>query len=36
MRSFKGEIDSPFDELILALLQCLVKSVQVAPLYALG
>lgn len=36
MRSFKGEIDSPFDEFILTLLQCLVKSVQVAPLYALG
>lgn len=36
MGSFKGKIDAAFDKFILALLQCLVKSVQVAPLYALG
>lgn len=36
MRSFKGKIDPAFDELILAFLQCLVKSVQVPFFYALG
>lgn len=36
MGSFQGEIDPAFDKFILAFLQCLVKSVQVTPLYALG
>lgn len=36
MGSFKGKVDPALDEFILALLQCLIESVQVAPLYALG
>lgn len=36
MGSFKGKVDPALDKFVLALLQCLVESVQVAPLYALG
>lgn len=30
MSSLQGQVDTPFDELIFTLLQCLVKGIQIA------